>query len=414
MATCTEHPLDVPVDEEPLVGDITVNDLLLYFAIACTVLACLSSFAQILRHATNYTAPKHQKQIIRILFMVPVYSISCTCSIRWYTEHVYIAAGYEFYESLVIAAFYILMCQNIRSEWDEVRKVFNLLTPRKWIMPLRLFHMCFRRSRKGQPSDGLKWFNIVTVAVLQFVVVKFFGALAKCITEAIDVYCAESNSTQHASIWIQIVELVSLAIAMIFLLQFYEQIKVALKEQNPLLKLLAIKLVVFLFYLQSFIFARLTASDGALQPTDRISYPSLAAGLPNAILCFEMLVVSIIHIWAYPTKPYLVKNVNARMKQTSYLLSELGPRTRPGFEHYTENSPVVSQGGRFGVLAFRDALNVTDIVRTIGLAVYWLFVAKRKNDSARYDDEFARRDPANRGEMTRFRTTDLVEAMGRA
>jgi hypothetical protein len=38
---------------------------------------------------------------------------------------------------------------------------------------------------------------------------------------------------------------------MIFLLQFYEQIKVALKEQNPLLKLLAIKLVVFLFYLQS-------------------------------------------------------------------------------------------------------------------------------------------------------------------
>jgi hypothetical protein len=127
-----------------------------------------------------------------------------------------------------------------------------------------------------------------------------------------------------------------------------------------------------------------------------------------------MLVVSIIHIWAYPTKPYLVKNVNARMKQTSYLLSELGPRTRPGFEHYTESSPVVSQGGRFGVLAFRDALNVTDIVRTIGLAVYWLFVAKRKNDSARYDDEFARRDPANRGEMTRFRTTDLVEAMGRA
>jgi hypothetical protein len=92
--------------------------------------------------------------------MVPVYSISCTCSIRWYTEHVYIAAGYEFYESLVIAAFYILMCQNIRSEWDEVRKVFNLLTPRKWIMPLRLFHMCFRRSRKGQPSDGLKWFNV--------------------------------------------------------------------------------------------------------------------------------------------------------------------------------------------------------------------------------------------------------------
>lgn len=48
-----------------------------------------------------------------------------------------------------------------------------------------------------------------------------------------------------------IFETVSLVIAMMFLIQFYKQTKVALKEHSPLLKFIAIKLVIFLFYLQT-------------------------------------------------------------------------------------------------------------------------------------------------------------------
>ena len=48
----------------------------------------------------------------------------------------------------------------------------------------------------------------------------------------------------------------------------------------------------------------LTAEDGPLQPTSKISYPSLAVGLPNSILCFEMAIISIIHLRAYPYQPY--------------------------------------------------------------------------------------------------------------
>jgi hypothetical protein len=43
--------------------------------------------------------------------MVPVYTIACTVSIEFYKQHVYLASIYEFYESLVIAAFFLLLCQ---------------------------------------------------------------------------------------------------------------------------------------------------------------------------------------------------------------------------------------------------------------------------------------------------------------
>lgn len=43
----------------------------------------------------------------------------------------------------------------------------------------------------------------------------------------------------------------SLVTAMMFLIQFYKQTKTTLKEHSPLLKFIAIKLVIFLFYFQT-------------------------------------------------------------------------------------------------------------------------------------------------------------------
>lgn len=37
-----------------------------------------------------------------------------------------------------------------------------------------------------------------------------------------------------------------------------------------------------------------------MSPTDKISYPSLAVGIPKTVLCFEMALVSMLHLYAYP------------------------------------------------------------------------------------------------------------------
>lgn len=45
--------------------------------------------------------------------------------------------------------------------------------------------------------------QIIWAAVFQFCVVKFLGALVKCITEAAGVYCEESSSFKHGRIWVR-------------------------------------------------------------------------------------------------------------------------------------------------------------------------------------------------------------------
>ncbi|PVH77420.1 DUF300-domain-containing protein, partial [Cadophora sp. DSE1049] len=287
-------------------GSLKAHDILLMISIVCTIIACNLSFYLIWRHLTNYTHPKTQKLIIRILFMVPIYTICCVFSIEYYKEHVYIAAIYEFYESIVIASFFLLLCRYLHIEMHSLRRAFALIKPKPWLHPVRFFRMRVWRKKTNYTEDGLKWFGIIWAAVFQFCVVKFLGALAKCITEAANVYCKESGSFRHARIWIQIIEIVSLFTAMLCLLQFYSQTSVVLANRHPLLKFVAIKLIVFLFYAQSVSLVRLTTEDGKMQPTDKLSYPSLSVGIPNALLCVEMAGVAVLHLWAYPWKEYSV------------------------------------------------------------------------------------------------------------
>ncbi|TGO35165.1 hypothetical protein BHYA_0168g00210 [Botrytis hyacinthi] len=186
----------------------------------------------------------------------------------------------------------------------SLRRVFALVQPKPWLYPVRFLRIKIWRKKTTYTEDGLKWFGIIWAAVFQFCVVKLLGALVKCITEATGVYCEESSSFRHGRIWIQIIEIISLVIAMFCLLQFCSQTKAVLAERNPLLKFVAIKLVVFLFYVQSFIFGRLTTEDGKLQPTDKLSYPSVSVGIPNTLLCVEMAGVAVLHLWAYPWQEY--------------------------------------------------------------------------------------------------------------
>ncbi|PSN67366.1 DUF300-domain-containing protein, partial [Corynespora cassiicola Philippines] len=283
---------------------LTVHGVLITISASCTLIACSLSFYLIYRHLTNYTQPKLQKLIIRILFMVPIYSIACLLSIPFYKAHVYIASIYEFYESLVIASFFLLLCRYLHLDLPSLRRAFSLLIPKPWIYPIRFFRMYIFRRKTAHTVDGLRWFSIIWAAVFQFCIVKFLGALVKCITEATNVYCKESNSIHHARIWVQILEILSLVTAMLCLLQFYSQTKSFLAPHQPLLKFVAIKLVVFLFYVQSFTISLLTKSSGPLSPTPQISYPSLTVGIPNTLLCVEMAAVSILHLWAYPWKAH--------------------------------------------------------------------------------------------------------------
>ncbi|KAK7718584.1 hypothetical protein SLS64_002541 [Diaporthe eres] len=358
--------------------------------------------------------------------MVPVYSIACTLSVEFYKQNVYLASIYEFYESLVIAAFFLLLCQFLHPDRITLQRAFSLVEPKPWIHPIRflIVHIGRRKDR------STIWF-----CVFQLCLVKFLGALVKCITEAADVYCEESSSASHARLWVMIIEILSLVTAMMCLLQFYQQTKKELGAHQPLLKFLAIKLVVFLFYVQSFIFSLLMKDDGPIKPTATISYPSWAVRIPNTILCFEMAAVSILHIFAYPHEPYRFRleatdgsnrdDFRARdhdqhpLRQIAVTRNhdsstqEHDDACRGGARRLHRAAEPHEYVGQFKWKALVDTLNIVDIISAVITGSRWL-VAERREAAARAAAVDSDHDyPYSASDIRRGKTGDLSQALGR-
>ena len=83
---------------------------------ASSWLAVLVSLKQIYMHLSYYNKPEEQKWIVRIVFMVPIYSICSWLSLRYYEESVYIDGVRNVYEALVIYYFLSLCYQFIGGE----------------------------------------------------------------------------------------------------------------------------------------------------------------------------------------------------------------------------------------------------------------------------------------------------------
>lgn len=78
------------------------------------------------------------------------------------------------------------------------------------------------------------------------------------------------------------------------------------KEQRPMIKLLAFKLVVTLALLQQITFRILEGAD-ALNSTDTLTYADLNVGIPSMLSCIEMVPISLVVVHAYPVTPYLLR-----------------------------------------------------------------------------------------------------------
>lgn len=139
----------------------------------CTVISCVVSFYLMYRHATNYTRPREQRQILRILLMVPVYSITTMFSYVWYWHAVYWEVGRDFYEAFAIASFFALLCQYVGENLRTQKEFFAAeMEVKPWPWPATWFNRCCGGRFMKTPSNGLTWFNIVWICVFQYCFVR--------------------------------------------------------------------------------------------------------------------------------------------------------------------------------------------------------------------------------------------------
>lgn len=125
-----------------------------------------------------------------------------------------------------------------------------------------------------------------------------------------------------------------------------------------------------------FIFDQLLVDDGPVSPSETISYPSWSVGIPNALYSFEMALLAIMHVWAYPFdvyKPSVVAKLDTRASHPSEVhIVDMECYGSSGTGDGVNTGTEISQGGLFGWRAIVDALNLMDMVEAIALMIRYL------------------------------------------
>lgn len=180
------------------------------------------------------------------------------------------------------------------------------------------------------------------------------------VTQVFDRYCLESLNPAFAHVWVMVIEAAAVSIAMYCIIQFYIQIKGDIKQHDPLKKVTAIKLVIFLSFWQSLLISFLT-SAGAIKSSDKFQTPDIKIGIPAMLLCIEMALFAIFHIFAFSWRPYVLGSAK--------FIASTAADGKPTPDRY--------KGGPMGVLAIVDAFNPWDMVKAIGRSARWLFVRRK-------------------------------------
>ena len=190
--------------------------------------------------------------------MIPVYAVVSWLSFRFYRDYIYFQVIRDCYEAFAIAAFFNLMCTYCAPTLHEQKEYFRMQKPKNWVLPLNWFQKCTGGDTHGilkKPGSGLTWFNIMWIGIFQYCFIRVFFTFIALITQATGRYCDSSLNPVFSHVWVQVFNAAGVTIAMYCIIQFYVQVKQDITEHRPVLKLAAIKLVIFFSFWQNVCFS---------------------------------------------------------------------------------------------------------------------------------------------------------------
>lgn len=253
----------------------------------------LSSFWQIIQHLRFYNQPYLQKYVVRILWMVPIYSMNAWIAMVVPEAGIYFDVCRETYEAFVIYSFmkyllnYLHYNLNLQQTIDFKPGVGHL------------FPLCFL----GTTSGGRLFMLRCKHGILQYVVVRPLTTLLAVTSQLFGVYGEGQYRLDNTYIYLLIINNLSQITATYCLAIFYSGYKMELSGIKPLAKFLCIKLVVFFSFFQ---FVLISFIVDLYMPNEKIP-DKLTTGreIQYFLICIEMLFASIAHHYAYSYHPFI-------------------------------------------------------------------------------------------------------------
>lgn len=269
--------------------------LFILIAFACALGASCLAIWHIYRHLINYTEPIYQRYIVRIIFMVPVFSTMSFMSLVMSNKSIYYNSVREVYEAWVIYNFLSLCLAWVGGPGVVVTSLSGQSIKPSWFLmtcclpPMPLDGRFIRRCKQGG---------------LQFIILKPILLVVTFMLYAKGRYQDGIFDTKQGYLYVTIIYTISYSLALYALLLFYVACRDLLQPFKPVPKFVIIKSVVFLTYWQGvlvFLAAKLRIIKSAEE----------AADVQNFALCVEMAIAAVGHLYAFPYNHYADMNRDA-------------------------------------------------------------------------------------------------------
>lgn len=289
--------------------------------------------------AKNYRKPLLQRYVIRILLMVPIYSIASFTSMVSLSAAAFVDPIRDVYEAFTIYTFFQLLINYLGGERALIVMTHGR-APVEHLWPLN--HVL----RKVDISDPHTFLSIKR-GILQYAWLKPILAVAAIVMKATDTYQEGYIGAKSGYLWSGIMYNISVTLSLYSLGLFWVCMHNDLTPFRPVPKFLCIKLIIFASYWQGF-FLSILVWLGAI-PDDVKGYTkdNLAAAIQDALICIEMPAFAIAHWYAFSWYDFADDSISSARMNLSHALKDAC-----GVKDLIEDSKETFRGNKYGYRFF--------------------------------------------------------------
>jgi len=271
-------------------------------------LAFMISTKLIIKHLRYYTKPDEQRWILRLIFIVPIYSIVSFISLLLFgkgadTAYIYLDSIRSCYEAFVIYSF-LSLCFNgyLGGENNIISQLNGKPIPSSY----RTLTCCLKNK-----EFTIKTLRFCKQATLQFCIVKIVTTLLTLFLQAFDLFKNGNFSLKYGYVYCFVAKNISITTALWSLALFYTCTKDILSPYYPLLKFITVKSVIFLCFWQG-AFISLLELIGYISNIKDIPKGVVAAGWQNFLTSCEMFIAALAFWVAFSYKPYVPVSIDEK------------------------------------------------------------------------------------------------------
>ncbi|PVH83383.1 DUF300-domain-containing protein [Cadophora sp. DSE1049] len=310
-----------------------------------SLLASLLSIVSVWLQTKNYRKPLLQRYVIRILLMVPIYSLSSWSSIISLKAAMFVDPIRDIYEAFTIYTFFQLLINFLGGE----RALIIMMHGREPVHHLWPLNHFLPKADISDPHT----FLAIKRGILQYAWLKPILGLASIIMKATGTYQEGYLGLTSGYLWSGIAYNISVTVSLYSLGMFWVCMSKDLQPFRPVPKFLCVKLIIFASYWQGFFLSILVWLGAIPDDVEGYTPDNLAAAIQDALICIEMPIFAMAHWYAFSWHDYADVTISAARMPVKFAL-----RDAFGCRDLIEDTKETFSGNKYEYRLFDSGDNV--------------------------------------------------------